>query len=100
MHPLLTLFMLTASGTADPIEYTLGLDNQGNRSGAGGPTYIYSPSGDLSEERDEEWRGNFEQPRLSGRFVYDGPGSSKGNLNLLYRRIFYDYLETGTRTTV
>ena len=46
----------------------------------------------LMEERDEEWRGNAEQPRLSGRFVFDGPGTSKGNLNLLYGRL-YDYHE-------
>jgi outer membrane receptor for ferrienterochelin and colicins len=97
--PLFTRFEVSVSGTKGPVQYTLGLDNQGNRSGAGGPTAIYSPDGTRVEQRDEEWRGNFEQPRFSGRFVYDGPGSSKGNLNLLYRRIFYDYLETGIRAT-
>ena len=30
--------------------------------------------------------------------MIDGPGGSKGNLNLLYRRLYFDYLETGTRT--
>ncbi|HVS32440.1 MAG TPA: TonB-dependent receptor [Thermoanaerobaculia bacterium] len=97
--PLLTRFEVSVSGARGPVQYTIGLDNQGNRSGAGGPTYIYSPAGTLSEERDEQWRGNFDQPRLSGRFVLEGPGSSKGNLNLLYRRIDYDYLETGIRTS-
>lgn len=98
--PLFTRFEVSVSGTKGPVQYTIGLDNRGNRSGAGGPTWIYSPGGLLTEERDEEWRGNSEQPRISGRFVYDGPGTAKGNLNLLYSRFYYDYLETGSRTSV
>jgi hypothetical protein len=98
--PLLTRFEVSMSGTRGPVQYTLGLDNRGNRSGAGGPTWIYSPTGTLTEERDEEWRGNAEQPRLSATFVVDGPGTSKANLNLLYGRLYYDYLETGSRSTV
>jgi hypothetical protein len=98
--PLLTRFEVSVSGTQGPVEYTIGLDNRGSRSGAGGPTWIFSPSGALTEERDEQWRGNAEQPRLSGRFVYDGPGTSKGNLNLLYGRLYYDYLENGIRSSV
>ena len=97
--PLFSRFEVSVSGKRGPIEYTLGLDNQGNRSGAGGPTEIYNPNGSLSEERHEEWRGNFDQPRFSGRFVIDGPSDSKANVNVLYRRAYYDYLETGTRTT-
>ena len=96
--PLFTRFEVSVSGARGPVEYTLGVDNGGNRSGAGGPTWIFAPNGALREERDEEWRGNAERPRLSGRFAYDGPGDAKGNLNLLYGRLYYDYLETGTRT--
>ena len=97
--PLLSRFEVSVSGRRGPVQYTLGLDNQGNRSGAGGPTEIYNPDGSLSEERHEEWRGNFDQPRFSGRFVIDGPSDAKANLNVLYRRAYYDYLETGTRIT-
>jgi outer membrane receptor for ferrienterochelin and colicins len=98
--PLLTRFEVSVSGTKGPVQYTIGVDNRGNRSGAGGPTWIYDPAGTLSEVRREEWKGNSDQPRLSGRFVIDGPGDSKGNLNLLYSRLYFDYLETGSRTTV
>jgi outer membrane receptor for ferrienterochelin and colicins len=97
--PLFSRFEVSVSGTKGPVQYTIGLDNRGNRSGAGGPTWIYNPDRSLRESRDEEWRGNSDQPRLSGRFAFDGPGTSKGNLNLLYSRLLYDYLETGTRTT-
>jgi len=96
--PLFTRFDVSVSGTKGPVQYTIGLENRGNRSGAGGPTWIYSPAGALTEERREAWRGNSDQPQATGRFVFDGPGGSKGNLNLLYRRLYFDYLETGTRT--
>jgi hypothetical protein len=95
--PLLTRFEVSMSGTKGPVQYTFGLDNRGNRSGAGGPTWIYDPNRTLMEERDEVWRSNSEQPRLSGRFVYDGPGTATGNLNVVYSRFYYDYLETGSR---
>jgi outer membrane receptor for ferrienterochelin and colicins len=95
--PLFSRFEVSVSGTKGPVQYTLGLDNLGNRSGAGGPTWLFNSSGVMIEERDEEWRGNSEQPRVSGRFVYDGPGEAAGNLNLSYGRFYYDYLETGTR---
>jgi outer membrane receptor for ferrienterochelin and colicins len=97
--PLFTRFEVSVSGTKGPVQYTLGIDNRGNRSGAGGPTWIYGADRSLMELRDDEWRGNSDQPRFSGRFAYDGPGTSKGNLNLLYSRLYFDYLETGNRTT-
>ncbi|HKR63312.1 MAG TPA: TonB-dependent receptor plug domain-containing protein [Thermoanaerobaculia bacterium] len=97
--PLFTRFEVSLSGTQGPVQYTLGLDNRGNRSGAGGPTEIFTADRTLMEERDEQWRGNVEQPRFSGRFVFDGPGDAKGNLNVLYGRLYFDYLETGTRTS-
>jgi outer membrane receptor for ferrienterochelin and colicins len=97
--PLFTRFELSLSGTKGPVQYTLGLDNRGNRSGAGGPTWIYRENGSVMETRDEEWRGNSERPRLSGRFVYDGPGAAVGNLSILYGRLTFDYLETGIRTS-
>lgn len=96
--PLFTRFEVSLSGTKGPVQYTLGLDNRASRSGAGGPTWLYSPSGTIVETRDEVWRGNAEQPRISGRFVYDGPGSAVGNLNLSYGRLYFDYLEEGERT--
>ena len=96
--PLFTRFEVSVSGTRGPVQYTLGLDNRANRSGAGGPTWLYNPTGAVIEERDEQWRGNAERPRVSGRFVYDGPGTAVGNLNLSYGRLYYDYLETGRRS--
>src|SRR5688500_2608458 len=65
--PLFTRFEVSVSGTKGPVQYTLGLDNRGNRSGAGGPTWIYDPAGVLVEERDEEGRGKADPPRFSGR---------------------------------
>ncbi len=97
--PLFTRFSVSMSGTQGPVQYTLGVDNRGNRSGAGGPTWIFDPNRSLMETRDEQWRGNYDQPRASARFVLDH-GTSKGNLNLSYGRIFFDYLEDDDRTSV
>lgn len=97
--PRFTRFDISANGTKGPIEYTLALDNKSNRSGAGGPTYIYSPQHDLTELRDEEWKANSERPRISGKFAYDGPGTSVGNLNVSFAHPIFDYLETGTRNS-
>jgi hypothetical protein len=97
--PLFTRFNVSVSGQQGPVQYRLGLDNPGNRSGAGGPTWIFDPTRSLMETRDEQWRGNYDQPRFSGRFVLDR-GTSKGNLNLSYGHIVFDYLENDDRTTV
>ena len=85
----------------DRSQYTLGLDNRGNRSGAGGPTWIYSPAGTL---RGVARRGVARQLRAAAAQRplrrTTARGTSKGNLNLLYGRLYYDYLETGSRSTV
>ena len=99
-NPLLSRFEVSLSGTEGPVEYTLGLENQASRSGAGGPTRILNADGSLRETREDIWTGSFDQPRASARFVIDGPGSSVGNLNMLYREFWYDYVENGIRTRV
>jgi hypothetical protein len=95
--PLLTRGDVSVSGKTGPIEYTVGLQNQSSRSGAGGRTEIYGPDHEFLEHREEFWHSDVEYPKLSARFVYDGPGSSVGNLNLSAYRFFYDYREHGTR---
>ena len=98
--PLLTRFETSVSGTVGKVDYTLGLDNRSSRSGASGATWIYDSSRTLAEERDDLWTSDVEQPRLSGKFVIDGPGESIGNLNVSYSRLYYEYVETGIRTSV
>ncbi|MBB4659585.1 TonB-dependent receptor plug domain-containing protein [Parvularcula dongshanensis] len=96
--PLLTRGSLSLSGTLGPVDYTLGLENRSSRSGAGGGTVITSPLGVPVEYRDDVWSTHAEQPRISSRFAIDGPGSSVGNLNFSYGRLYYDYVEYGERT--
>jgi outer membrane receptor for ferrienterochelin and colicins len=98
--PLFTRFDLSVSGQSGPVEWTFGLDNQASRSGAGGGTHIYGPGRDIIIElRDDHWTSNNDSPRASARFVFDGPGSSIGNLNGYYRRYYSDYDELSLRTT-
>ena len=96
-QPIYTRGDISYSDKVGPVEYTLGIDSQGSRSGAGGPTRIIDPVDGPFEFRDDVWRSNYDNPKFSGRFVIDGPGSSVGNLNLSYMPYFYTYKENGFR---
>lgn len=96
--PLWSRFEVSASGVQGPVEWTVGLDNQTGRGGARGPTSIYGTDRRLIELRDDVLSGKSERPGLSTRFAIDGPGSSLGNVNLSYRRLFGEFSEWGTRT--
>jgi outer membrane receptor for ferrienterochelin and colicins len=95
--PRFTRGDVSVSGTKGPVEYTVSLQNQSSRSAAGGPTSITTGTGDPIEFREDVFTSNFDQPTLSGQFKLDGPGSSLGNLNLLYRRVYFRYEERSER---
>ncbi|HYD73998.1 MAG TPA: Plug domain-containing protein, partial [Candidatus Binatia bacterium] len=101
-EPLLTRFETSISGERGPFEYTIGLENQSNHSGAGGPTRILDASGSVIELRHDEWTGQNNQPRLTGRLGYRGPNGQVGNLNASGRVIDYVFEEDGfwTSTTL
>ncbi|HEY7811109.1 MAG TPA: TonB-dependent receptor plug domain-containing protein [Allosphingosinicella sp.] len=96
--PVFTRASASVSGKTGAFEYTLGIQNNANHSGASGGTIIYNPDYSVREYRDDHWTGEVENPRVSGRLTYDGPGSSVGNLNGSYQRVYHDFLETGYRT--
>jgi hypothetical protein len=96
--PLLTRFEVSVTGERGPLQYTLGLENQANHSGAGGDTLIFDGNGVLIEDRFEVFTGVSNNPRLTGRLVYDGPGDAVGNLNAAVRAVDYEYVEDGLRT--
>ena len=99
--PLFTRGDVSVNGTRGPIEYTVTLQNQAGRGAAGGPTLIANAAGDPIELREDVFTSNFDQPTLSGQFKLDGPGSSLGNLNVLYRRTYlrFDEISERDRTT-
>ena len=96
--PVLTRGSVSVSGKKGPLEYTLGLQNNTNHSGANGRTIIYNRDLSVREFRYDVFTGEVENPKLSGRVTYDGPGSSVGNLNGSYQRVYYNYRERGERT--
>lgn len=98
--PRFTRGDVSVSGSKGPVEYTLSLQNQSSRSAAGGPTVITTGTGDPIEFREDVFTSNFDQPTLSGQFKIDGPGSSLGNLNLLYRRVYLRFKERSERDRV
>ena len=95
--PVFLSASVSVSGKGGPFDYTLGLQNQANNSGAGGRTIIYNPDWSVREFRHDVWTGNVNVPRISGRLTYDGPGSSVGNVNASYQRVYFDFLERGLR---
>lgn len=75
---------ISYSGKSGPIDYSLSLENSFGRGGYGGPVDIFDASGSVIEHRNEIYHGESEQPKATARFGIDGPGSSVGNLSLMY----------------
>lgn len=96
--PRLARVDVSASGSIGRAEYAIGLDNRANRSGAGGPTWIYDANHTLIETREDEWRGNSDRPRVSGKLAWKGADGRIANLNASWTHLMYDYLENGDRT--
>jgi outer membrane receptor for ferrienterochelin and colicin len=88
--PIYTRGSISYSGKKGPVDYTIGLNSGGNRSGAGGATRISDAQGHAFEFRDDEWHDNYDNPKLTGRFAIDAPGSSVANLNLSAMPYFED----------
>ncbi|HZH42503.1 MAG TPA: TonB-dependent receptor plug domain-containing protein [Lysobacter sp.] len=96
--PQLTRAQVSLSGTRGAFDYTLGFDNNGNHSGAGGPTTIYNADGSVREYRDDAWTGENNRPKLSAQLVHHGADGALANLNASWQKVFYDYVEDGRRT--
>ncbi|MFL6591248.1 MAG: hypothetical protein ACJ8GK_00890 [Luteimonas sp.] len=97
--PQLTRGQVSVSGSKGRIDYTLGLDNDANHSGAGGETIVYNADGSVREHRDDAWTGEVDQPKLSGHLAYTGARGQIGNLNASWQSVFYHYVEDGVRTS-
>jgi outer membrane receptor for ferrienterochelin and colicins len=95
--PQLTRGSVSLSGTKGLVDWTFGLDNSANHSGAGGPTTIYNADGSVREYRSDEWTGEVDRPKLSAQLAYKGETGSVGNLNASWQKIFFDYVEDGVR---
>jgi outer membrane receptor for ferrienterochelin and colicins len=96
--PQFTRGEVSISGARGRLDYTVGLENSANHSGAGGGTVIYNADGSVREFRDDAWTGEVDQPRLSTTLAWKGETGAVGNLNASVQKVFYDYVEDGTRT--
>ncbi|WP_245647773.1 TonB-dependent receptor plug domain-containing protein [Novosphingobium lentum] len=99
-HPMFTRGQVSVSGRKDWLEYTLSIANLANHSAAGGPTQILDSSGAVIETRQDVWAEDYEEPKISGKFTIDGPGSSVANINVSVQRIYDHYGLHGLRTPV
>jgi hypothetical protein len=96
--PQLTRGSVSISGSRGLLDYTVGLDNSANHSGAGGGTVLTNADGSFREARDDAWTGEVDRPKLSTQLAYKGASGAVGNLNGSWQKIFFDYVEDGTRT--
>jgi hypothetical protein len=96
--PQLTRGSISVSGSRGRLDYTLGLENSANHSGADGPTTLYNPDGTVREERYDQWTGETVAPRLSAQLAWKGATGAIGNLNASWQKVFFDYVEDGTWT--
>lgn len=97
--PLYTAGNISYSGTKGIVQYTLGLESSGGRSGAGlgNGTTISDPVGELIEFRLDEWRANSDQLLASAKLAFDLAGDTAANLTLTGGPDWYDYRETSRR---
>ena len=79
------------NGKSGPVDWTLSLENQASRGAYGGPAEIRDGDGTVLERRTLDLHSDFDQPKLTGKFKLDGPGSSLGNLSLAWRPYYYDF---------
>jgi hypothetical protein len=97
-EPMITRGSVSGSGETGPIAYTIGLRNDAGGGGTNGPTLIYNANGSVIEVREDVSKSVVQQPKISGSFKYDGPGSSVGNLNLSYQLFHLRFRETSDRS--
>ncbi len=95
--PILLRGEVSVSGKTGNLDYSVGFTEQGNRSGAGGPTTITLANGTLFETRDDRWKGNFDQPKFNARLGLDLGGGAKANLNGSIQRGWFAYREISQR---
>jgi hypothetical protein len=96
-HPQLTRGAISVSGSKPTLDWTVGLENSANHSGAGGNTWIYNADGSLRETRDEEWTGESDRPRLTTHLGYHGASGNIGNFDAALQKSFFHYVEDGVR---
>lgn len=97
--PLYTRGNVSYSATKGIINYTLGLESGGNRSGAGlgGGTTISDGAGEVLEFRRDRWRANSDSLTATAKLGFDLAGDTAANLSLSAGPSWYDYRETSRR---
>jgi len=89
--------LISWSGKAGKLDYTLSVEDQVGRGAFGGPVLITGPTGALIERRDELYHGEDDELVVKGKFSLAGPGTSKANLTLSATPIWAPYYDRERR---
>ncbi|MBO9574576.1 MAG: TonB-dependent receptor [Sphingobium sp.] len=83
--PALLRGKITYTGNSGKLDYTIGLQNYGNRGAIGGADYVVQDAnGVQTEQRDQQVQFNYDNARVSTLLKYGGKGPFQANLNLIY----------------
>ncbi|MEO6386894.1 MAG: TonB-dependent receptor [Croceibacterium sp.] len=82
---------VSVTGSQGPVGYTLAIDNSPFIGGTGGPNFITDRFG-VVEQRFSQTDSVMQNPKVSGQFRIDGPGSSIGNFSAAYQ---WSWLRSG-----
>ena len=96
-HPGYTDGEISAKGTLGKVEYTLALSDEANRGAFGGGYRILNGDGSVQQQREGRLWSDSDSPKVSAGLTVHGPGSSLGNFNGFYRRIYSTYEEDEMR---
>ena len=88
------------SGTQGPLAYTVGIRNDALRTGAGGPSRILSPSGDVLDLREERFVERSDTPRVSADLRLDGADTAIFRFRGSYQRSSYRFRERSDRSGI
>ena len=90
----------SVSGAAGNVGYTVSLSNNDGRGAAGGPMLITDGNGALIERRHKVFKSTDEDPKVTAKLKWDGPGTSIGNFSAMYRQGYSDLKDTERRSPV
>lgn len=88
----------SVTGKHGPLAYTIGVRNEGSRTGASGPSRILGQTGELVDLRNERFVEASDRPRVAADLRFDGPSDSIFQLRGSYQRFAYRFREQSDRS--
>ncbi len=93
VDPAYWKFKLALSGEREGVSWNVGLDNDYQRLGHGGPERVFNAAGALQEFRDEYRTFDRDRPSITLGLTFNRPDGSVGNVDVRYEQYWQSDLE-------